>query len=399
MTPHRHLSSQARLVRPLLLLILCAFVISPLPAPVRAQAPERLVLAFYYNWFDENSWAANRVPDVPAQPYVSRDRAVMGRQIDQAKSAGIDAFVVSWYGPRVENNQTETNLRMLLDEAAARGFRVAVDVEVAGPFFGGAGDVQGALATLLATHAQHPAYLRSDGKPVIFFWRQQRFNLGTWQGIRNAVDPNHGSVWIEEGVDVSPLSVFDGHHLYSVTWNPQTDMAATARKFATRTRAQAAKLGAPKVYVATVMPGYDDRKTGRGNAFAVGREDGAYYTRSWQAAINAAPDWIIITSFNEFPEGTYIEPSQAYGTKYLDLTAQWSAAFRGSAPPPAAPQPTAAPQLTPAPPSTEAAPAPTATIAPKPTKAPPTATPVPTPTRVPVTPEPVYNVPGGPDRL
>lgn len=393
MTPHRHLSSHARFVRPLLLLILCALVISPLPAPARAQAPERLVLAFYYNWFDENSWGAGKVPDAPAQPYASRDRAVMGRQIDQAKAAGIDAFVVSWYGPRVENNQTETNLRALLDEAAARGFRIAVDVECAGPFFGGAGDVQGALATLLATHGQHPAYLRSDGKPVIFFWRQQRFNIGTWQGIRNAVDPNRGSVWIEEGIDVSPLSVFDGHHLYSVTWNPQTDMAATARKFATRTRAQAAKLGAPKVYVATVMPGYNDTKLPRGNAFAVGREDGAYYARSWQAAINAAPDWIIITSFNEFPEGTYIEPSQAYGTKYLDLTAQWSAAFRGSAPPPAQPVAQAAP---PAPAPTTA---PVPTSAPTPTKAPPKPTPLPTPTRIPVTPEPVYNVPGGPSRF
>ena len=103
----------------------------------------------------------------------------------------------------MENNQTETNFRALLDEAAARGFRIAVDVEVTGPFFGGPGDVQAALAALLATHAQHPAYLRSDGKPVIFFWRQQRFNTGTWQAIRDAVDPGHNSLWIEEGVDVA----------------------------------------------------------------------------------------------------------------------------------------------------------------------------------------------------
>ncbi len=306
------------------------------PRPAAAQSPDRLVLAFYYTWFDENSWGPDRVPDQPLARYASRDRAVMARHIEQAKGAGIDAFVVSWYGPRVENNQTETNLRALLDEAAARDFRLAVDFEVTSPFYGDAGDVQAGLRALLATHANHPAYLRVGGKPVVFFWRQQRFDISAWAAIRAAVDPNHNSLWIEEGVDVAPLSVFDGHHLYSVTWNPPTDLAYTASKFARQVRSAASRLGSPKVYVATVMPGYDDRKTGRGNAFAVGREDGAYYARSWQAAIASAPDWIVITSFDEWPEGTYIEPSQAYGNRYLDLTAAWSAVFRGSASPPPA---------------------------------------------------------------
>jgi hypothetical protein len=133
--------------------------------------------------------------------------------------------------------------------------------------------------------------------------------------------------------------VFDGHHLYSVSWNPPTDLAQTANKFARRVRAAAAKLGTPKVYVATVMPGYDDRSTGRGNAFAVDRQGGSYYERSWQAAIGSAPDWIIITSFNEWPEGTYIEPSRAHGSRYLELTAAWAATFRGAPPPRVAPAP------------------------------------------------------------
>ena len=76
------------------------------------------------------------------------------------------------------------------------------------------------------------------------------------------------------------------------------------------------------------MPGYNDTRTGRGNAFARGREDGAYYAQTWQAAINSNPDWVIITSFNEWPEGTYIEPSQAYGDRYLGLTAEWAGRFK-----------------------------------------------------------------------
>ncbi len=313
-----------------LMLLASAGMILAMGGPAAAQNPERLVLAFYYTWFDENSWNPGGLPDLPSQPYISRDRGVMARHIDQAKGAGIDALVVSWYGPRVDNNQTEANFRAMLDEAAARGFRLALDVEVTSPFFGSPGDVQGALATLLATHAQHPAYLKVGGKPVIFFWRQQRFDAGTWAAIRSAVDPGHSSLWIEEGVDVSMLSVFDGHHLYKVTWNPPTDLSYTANKFARFVRSAATSLGAPKVYVATAMPGWDDRKLGRGDSFGINREGGAYYERSWQAAIGSSPDWIIITSFNEWPEGTYIEPSRAYGSRFLELTGKWSAAFKSA---------------------------------------------------------------------
>jgi len=365
--------------RAAVLLMAAALLLSTAAAtvPAAAQSPERLVLAFYYNWFDENTWTAQMVPDMPAEPYVSRDRGAMGRHIDQAKSAGIDALVVNWWGPQ-DDNQTETNLRAMLDEAAARGFRLAVDVDMNSDYLRSAGAIQTAMAHLLSTHAQHGAYLKVEGKPVIFFYHQNhRLSTEGWAAIRNAVDPGRNSLWIEEGTDVSPLSLFDGHHLYSVTWANRTDMGYTANKFARLVRARAAALGAPKVYVATVMPGYDDRKTGRGAAFAVGREDGAYYVRSWQAAIGASPDWIIINSFNEWREGTYIEPSAAYGTRYLEMTAQWAAAFRGSAPPPAfepAPQPTAA---LPEPPQApvEATPLPPT---PKPTDPPPTPTPRPT---------------------
>ncbi len=96
--------------------------------------------------------------------------------------------------------------------------------------------------------------------------------------------------------------------------------------------AQAAqRLGTPKRWIATVMPGYDDTRTGRANAFVRDREGGAYYAASWQAAMASRPAWIVITSFNEWPEGTYIEPSQAYGRLYLDLTAQWAARFKAEA--------------------------------------------------------------------
>ena len=95
--------------------------------------------------------------------------------------------------------------------------------------------------------------------------------------------------------------------------------------------------GVHKFWVATVMPGYNDLRIRPGSGFVQDREGGGYYARAWQAAIDSQPNWIVINSFNEWPEGTYIEPSAAYGDQFIGLTAQWSAQFKAGGQ--SAPQP------------------------------------------------------------
>ncbi len=303
--------------------------------PVHA-ADTTPVLAFYYAWFDQNTWTSDQAVDLPAEPYISTDRAVIERHVRQAQNAGINAFVQSWYGPQETNNQTETNFRTLLDVAAAFGFKAAVDVETTGPFFGDAASVSNALTTLLSGHAQHPAYLRYQGKPVVFFWRQQRFSIDEWAAIRNQVDPNRSSFWIAEGVDIDYQAVFDGHHLYSIAWadSPASQLA----KWGDRVRAYETGNQVDRLWVATVMPGYNDTKLPRADAFAVPRRNGDYYRETWQGAVASQPDMLIITSFNEWPEGTHIEPSAAYGNLYLDITRDLVTTWQGSPPPVAAAQ-------------------------------------------------------------
>jgi uncharacterized protein YraI len=297
--------------------------------PALAEDPP-LVLAFYYAWYDQATWNPKRLPDQPAGPYISGDRATIERHVAQAQAAGIDALIQSWYGPQTADNQTETNFRTLLDVAGARGFHAAVDFETEGPFFPDRASVADALRTLLATHAQHPAYLRYQGKPVVFFWREGRFSVDEWAAIRAQVDPQHKSVWIAEGVDIAYQAVFDGHYLYSVAWSP--DVKQTLADWGFRVRRYQAQNGVERLWVATAMPGYDDTRTDRKDAFAVARRAGGYYRETWAAAVASRPDWIVITSFNEWVEGTMIEPSQTYGDVYLNLTRELAQAFKGVPP-------------------------------------------------------------------
>ncbi len=387
------------------------------PAPARAQN-ERLVLAFYYAWYDQNTWQ-KPLSDQPAQPYASADPAAIERHVSWAKGAGIDGFVQSWYGPWTQNNQTETNFAALLDIAARYRFSAAVDLELTSPFIHSEADVVTALRHLLTVHAAHPAYLRVGGRPVIFFWRQQRYPLATWQAIRQQVDPDRQSIWIAEGTDLSYLGVFDGNHLYSVAWDPAPEGVLT--RWGRRVRDWSARNGRFAYWVATVMPGYDDRVTGRADAFVRDRAGGEYYRRCWQGAVSSGADWVIITSFNEWMEGTQIEPSVGYGDFYLNLTRELAGAYRTAQIPPTpisspTPPPTASPppseggatspsaagqripfsptpSVTPTPTATPTAtrtPSPAATAVPSPTPSS-TATPAPSPTVSP-TPPPAAGV-------
>jgi hypothetical protein len=289
------------------------------PAQAQSSAP---VLAFYYTWYSSDTWSGGKTSDVAAQPYNSTDPAAIARHVDQARGAGIDGFIASWYGPDGGvNNQTQSNFLQLLDIASARGFHAAVDVETYSPFFGDTAAVANALSYAINTLGAHPAYLRYGGKPVLFFWANNRFSPDEWAAIRAQVDPNHTSLWIAEGTSTQWLSVFDGLHLYNVAWS--SDFAATAAKFARLAR----DMG--KLWVGTAMPGWDDtRVPGRAGAYAKDRAGGQFYRASFAGAAASAPDMLAITSFNEWMEGSQIEPSVSYGNTYLDLTRELVGAFR-----------------------------------------------------------------------
>jgi hypothetical protein len=59
----------------LVVVVLAVLVLPRLGQPPSAQADgERLVLAFYYAWYDQNTWTSGQLPDLPLTPYTSANR-------------------------------------------------------------------------------------------------------------------------------------------------------------------------------------------------------------------------------------------------------------------------------------------------------------------------------------
>ena len=92
---------------------------------------------------------------------------------------------------------------------------------------------------------------------------------------------------------------FDGLYTYDiVTWN-----GALFRRLCAQAHA-AGLLCAP-----SVGPGYDARLATRHEVIRQ-RNDGRTYDRMWKTAIRAGADIVTITSYNEWQEGTQIEPAR-----------------------------------------------------------------------------------------
>jgi glycoprotein endo-alpha-1,2-mannosidase len=60
----------------------------------------------------------------------------------------------------------------------------------------------------------------------------------------------------------------------------------------------------------SVGPGYDARLA-TGDSVVRPRLSGATYDRMWRTALRAGADLVTITSYNEWQEGTQIEPARA----------------------------------------------------------------------------------------
>lgn len=311
-----------------------------LPGCARGQArAERQVLAFHYGWYGPGrGWSVSadggrNHPNVPEGGlYDSLDPAVVRRQVSQARAAGITGFITSWWG---EDHVTDQALTALLAQAGD-GFSITAYLEDAG------GAPEALAARLRSLHdrfAGHPAWLRLDGRPVLFVFDRviQQLGLPGWRAARAAYAAARpdGFLFVGPANDLDEMAarreVFDALHVYSMTfvtdgWPPVLTPLLARRWYARRVEAQRGLA----VSTATVLPGFDDRRLDdrTGRRPVTPRRDGRTYRDLWRAARAAEPDWVLIVSWNEWFEASEIEPSVEHGRRELETTAEMARDFR-----------------------------------------------------------------------
>lgn len=319
------------------------------------QPISHLTLAFYYPWYGSPDGASGvdgwvHWSDVDTEkrtigsstnypalgPYDSHDPGVIDRHCAWAKQAGIDGLVISWWGRDSFEDQAVPGI---LEAAARHDLKVAIYIERVprGEGLAAAQPTADEIRHLTDTYGRHPAFLRLDDRPVLFAYvrlNEQLTDAG-WNAVFAALRAQNATQPVIIG-DRPPPGIapnFDGWH----TYDPMgqifherarfDDLDAWARHTFADWIGQGRDIDG--ITFVTVCPGYDDRYF-RAPGVHVARDDGRTYRTLWNNAIAADPDWILITSFNEWHESSEIEPSDQHGMVYLDITremtAQWKSA-------------------------------------------------------------------------
>jgi hypothetical protein len=319
----------------------------PPPAKLNHLGTPRVVLADYMMWYAPSTFDGSQTFDLPAAgPYDSADPDTIRRQLSEAQRACLDGFSAHWFGP--QDPVTTQGFDKLLKASATTNLQHALVLLTNS--WPGANEqtLIDAVNYAKAHWINDDHYLKLGGRPLLLFtdmsrpWGSDGLALAGWQRIRAATDPDHKLIWMAEGLYTLYNPLFDGLYVYRIDHRDFPQSWLKQPRFANALRAVEAQSGANRLpigglyFADTIAPGYDDTRAVNAPfdvrspqpAFARDRQNGAYYAATFAVTSQTGGDFLLVKSYNEWVEGTAIEPSVTYGTQYLDQTCQYANTYR-----------------------------------------------------------------------
>jgi len=283
------------------------------PSPTGGASSHVPVMAYYYMWFDPNSWNRAKKDYPLLGRYASDDSAVIRQHITWAKSAGIDGFILSWKSSTTNN----ARLKLLVTIAGEMNFKVAMIYQGL-DFHRKPLDPSRVAADFLwfkNNYADNPVLLRLGGKPLTIFSGTWAYNHDDIAAITNPVRDALLVLSSEKNVAgyKRVADVTDGDAYYWSSVNPSTQP-----NYANKLAAMGEAVHADGNYwLAPFAPGFDARLVG--GTKEVNRNNGETLNAEYTAAQASNPDALGLISWNEFSENTHVEPSESLKTQYLTV--------------------------------------------------------------------------------
>ena len=323
----------------------------------------RKIFAFYYPWYGNpqgpsRTWfhwgpeigkpvSRYELPTSVHYPllgiYDSHDPDIIAAHIAMAKDAGIDGFIVSWWGIGTFEDRA---FQILLKVAENMNFKATIYYESIDPRrrVTQVDWVVQELKYIVTKYSSSPAFMKIGDRPILFLYAVEGYgrDASFWLKVRRELEQEVGTVYlIGDTQNPSFRDVFDGFHRYGsqnpVEMGKVYDVYKDMFEFGLRESGFEDAVGKimrgetiniqEKVRCITVHPGYDFTKVGRPE-LVLDRMGGSTYTEYWENALKQDADCVLVTSWNEWHEGTEIEPSREHGFTYLKITKRFAELYK-----------------------------------------------------------------------
>lgn len=312
-----------------------------------ACAPRPRVLVHVMPWFESKSvsgrwgwhWTMGQTdPDKGALashdrpafgPYDSGDPAVIATQVALMKAAGIDGAIIDWNGPDGFDDYAmiHRNTTLLIAELKKAGLKFALCVEDnPGHRFmqerkftraQATAKVAASFAWADAHWLNDPAYVRLGERPTLFIFGPQYLDEAEWSAIRASLKQNPLVYALPH---LSRRPGVDG----AFAWVPVSEGKSVTSEAWTKELAElyVGELKAGRPTVAVAFPGYRDfyAQAGAGKSYGfIDYRDGRTFADSFDQAMRSGAPIVQIATWNDYGEGTGIEPTAERGLRDLEL--------------------------------------------------------------------------------
>lgn len=280
---------------------------------------------------EDGSWTSLASHFVPLTgPYDSADPKILEYQVLLMKLSGIDGVIVDWYG--IENfwdygllNRATGRLFEAIEKAGLK-FAICYEDQTLKHMIDNhhlkkeedQAHLQQVMAYMQENWFGSEAYLKQDGKPLLFTFGPQYFKSGdAWVKAFETLDTQPVFVTLDNPLVPGSVAAYPWPPMWASKSGVLSHdvLKSYLDDFYDKAERWPYKVGG-------AFPGFKDiykeAKVSQGYGY-LDALDGATFRYTLQTALDQPLDAIQIVTWNDYGEGTNIEPTLEYGYKYLEM--------------------------------------------------------------------------------
>jgi hypothetical protein len=254
-------------------------------------------------------------------PYASGDKDVLEYHLLLMKLAGIDGILVDWYGSHDVNDyrSNRNNTEALIEGLHEVGLQFAVvyedysagEVAANGAANTALGAARGDMSYLAANYFNDEHYIEVDGAPLLLVFGPRLFETeAEWAQVFTGLEPKPHllTLWHQSG-DAGQYAAGEFAWVYN---NHLQGLDVFYRDVAPKI----------KTPLAVAYPGFRDFYAEGGWGSALGwqieHDQGRTFAETLLRAQQSGVDAVQLVTWNDFGEGTMIEPTREFGFSFLE---------------------------------------------------------------------------------